>query len=237
MFLELYWCEHQLCGFAIQSQLFWESLNWLPGCPTNICTGCVLKCFGRYLRNGALNSDSWYVYHIVGNACMQIYLYNLHKQLNNTSLLLVCVDIIHHQDKKLFFFYLYFDWQAAGHQQAGQPLLIGWAPGKGQANARGTLAPTEALHWSKLWEKEGRVREWDREKKWDVIQSVHLSVMDCKQKVALCPLAVYKIHCDHQPAVSLSATKNYTLIESAKTLDHEWKCAFSHLLCLTLQYT
>lgn len=102
MFLELYWCEHQLCGFAIQLQLFWESLNWLPGCPTNICTGCVLKCFGRwYLRNGALNSDSWYVYHIVGNACMQIYLYNLHKQLNNTSLLLVCVDIMHHQDKKI----------------------------------------------------------------------------------------------------------------------------------------
>lgn len=166
MFLELYWCEHQLCGFAIQSQLFWESLNWLPGCPTNICTGCVLKCFGRwYLRNGALNSDSWYVYHIAGNTCMQIYLYNLHKQLNNTSLLLVCVDIMHHQDKKFFFCYLYFDWQAAGHQQAGQPLLIGWAPGKGRANARGTLAPTEAPHWSKLWEQEGRAREWDTEKK------------------------------------------------------------------------
>lgn len=53
-------------------------------------------------------------------------------------------------------FYLCSDWQAVGHQQAGQPLLIGWAPGKGRANAKGTLAPTAAPRWSKLWEHEGR---------------------------------------------------------------------------------
>lgn len=57
MFLERRRCEHQLCGFAIQSQLFWESLNWLAGCPTDISTGCVLKCFGWwYLRKSGLNS-------------------------------------------------------------------------------------------------------------------------------------------------------------------------------------
>lgn len=57
MFLERCRCEHQLCGFAIQSQLFWDSLNWLAGCPTDISTGCVLKCFGWwYLRKSGLNS-------------------------------------------------------------------------------------------------------------------------------------------------------------------------------------
>ncbi len=39
MLLELYWCEHQLSWFAIQSQLFWETLTWLLVCLTNICTG------------------------------------------------------------------------------------------------------------------------------------------------------------------------------------------------------
>lgn len=63
MLLELYWCEHQLCWFAIQLQLFRETLTWLLVCPTNICTGCVLECFGsQHLRNTALHSISCYDY-------------------------------------------------------------------------------------------------------------------------------------------------------------------------------
>lgn len=63
------------------------------------------------------------------------------------------------------FFYLAPDWQAAGHQQAAPPLLIGWAPGRGPVSAKGTLARTEAPRWSKLWEREGR-------EKWNVIMFI-----------------------------------------------------------------
>lgn len=60
------------------------------------------------------------------------------------------------QKRNMVTWYLCSDWQAVGHQRAGQPLLIGWAPGKGPANAKGTLAPTEAPRWSKLWEEKGK---------------------------------------------------------------------------------
>lgn len=113
--------------------------------------------------------------------------------------------------------YLCSDWQAVGHQQAGQPLLIGWAPGKGRANAKGTLAPTEAPHWSKLWEHEGREKRERVRKIINVIMFIHFSVVACGQKVAIRPLAACEILCDHQPAVSQSVTKNYTFQRNCQT--------------------
>lgn len=81
--------------------------------------------------------------------------------------------------KSVYVIYLCSDWQVVGHQQVGQPLLNGWAPGKGQENAKGTLAQIEVPHWSKLCKHQHRERERKREQG-------RVSIMDSKQMVAHC---------------------------------------------------
>lgn len=55
----------------------------------------------------------------------------------------------------------------------------------------------------------GKRRERGREKKWNVIMFICLSITACKQKVSLCPLAACEVLCDHH--CCWSDTKNHTL--------------------------
>lgn len=93
------------------------------------------------------------------------------------SLVCVCVPLMMScpEKRRRVICYLCSDWQAAGRRRAGQPLLIGWAPGKGRANAKGTLAPSEAPRWSKLWERGGR-EEREGERKSEMSSCLSISV-------------------------------------------------------------
>lgn len=165
--------------FAIHSQLFWDLLNW----PSNICTGCVLECFGWWnFRKSGLNSIFFL-------------------DLSYCAALIWFTQVVHWHDpalpplfgggtKRVLLFlpllWLTSCWPSVGRTDAA-PDWLGSKNGTSECQGNtGTDRGSTLVHTMGTWEWERRER---KRKEWDTIQSVHLSVTDCKQKVALCPLA------------------------------------------------